>query len=536
MGALTSNHRSGDGYLFFPFNPKFFSTSLNSDTHIAKKPKTSPSSMESSPEHSRSAASRVYRYPDPVNPIPRAVHAPCRVSRFSFCLSSSSSRESRVEKDEEVIDVDGMGNSLSARYDKVEKLKESAIESFRYLKKDEEVIDVDGVVDRGYVSGNSSVEEVVEVVYDGREWQSQEENGKVVVAEHRSDLTNTNSMEKRIESLSLDRKRDGPLHKKLLEDAGRHDPILKSLSSDIEINEKKLAAFQLLHPAKKPQHEVKFRYPSWFWMEDCYMSLICITICAAGCDYIDALESRDVLPDVLREAFVPLTKEEKAEVSLAFSDSSRRKVLATHEDSNIEITGELLKCLRPGAWLNDEVINVYLELLKEREKREPKKFLQCHFFNTFFYKKVGGRNGYDFRSVKRWTSQRKLGYCLLECDKIFVPIHKESHWCLAVINKKDEKFQYLDSLKGIDTQVLKVLARYFVDEVKDKSGKDIDVRSWKQENVEDLPEQKNGSDCGMFMIKYADFYSRDLGLHFKQEDMPYFRQRTAKEILRLKAE
>lgn len=500
MGALTSNHRSGDGYLFFPFNSKFFSTSPNSDTHIAKKPKTSPSSMQSSPEHSRSAASRIYRYPDPVNPIPRAVHAPCRVSRFSFCSSSSSSRESRVEKDEEVIDVDGMGNSLSAQYDKVRKLKESAIGSFRYLKKDEEVIDVDGVVDRGYVSGNSSVEEVVEVVYDGREWRSQEENGKVVVVEHRSDLTNTNSMEKRIESLSLDRKRDGPLHKKLLEDAGRHDTRLKSLSSNIEINEKKLAGFQLLRPAKKPQHE-------------------------------------DVLPDVLLEAFVPLTKEEKADVSLAFSDSSRRKVLATHENSNIEITGELLKCLRPGAWLNDEVINVYFELLKEREKREPKKFLKCHFFNTFFYKKlIGGRNGYDFRSVKRWTSQRKLGYCLLECDKIFVPIHKETHWCLAVINKKDEKFQYLDSLKGIDTQVLKVLARYFVDEVKDRSGKDIDVHSWKQENVEDLPEQKNGSDCGMFMIKYADFYSRDLGLHFKQEDMPYFRQRTAKEILRLKAE
>lgn len=27
----------------------------------------------------------------------------------------------------------------------------------------------------------------------------------------------------------------------------------------------------------------------------------------------------------------------------------------THENSNIEITGELLQCLRPGAWLNDEV-------------------------------------------------------------------------------------------------------------------------------------------------------------------------------------
>nr|XP_016448613.1 PREDICTED: ubiquitin-like-specific protease ESD4 [Nicotiana tabacum] len=83
---------------------------------------------------------------------------------------------------------------------------------------------------------------------------------------------------------------------------------------------------------------------------------------------------------------------------------------------------------------------------------------------------------------------------------------------------------------------LNVQTRYFIDEVKDKNGKDIDVSSWKQEFVVDLPEQENGFDCGMFMLKYADFYSRDIGLCFNQEHMPYFRLRTAKEILRLKAE
>lgn len=31
-------------------------------------------------------------------------------------------------------------------------------------------------------------------------------------------------------------------------------------------------------------------------------------------------------------------------------------ILVTHENSNIEITGEKLRCLRPRAWLNDEVI------------------------------------------------------------------------------------------------------------------------------------------------------------------------------------
>ncbi|MED6106487.1 hypothetical protein PIB30_005117 [Stylosanthes scabra] len=239
---------------------------------------------------------------------------------------------------------------------------------------------------------------------------------------------------------------------------------------------------------------------------------------------------------VVLEPFVPLTKEEEVEVARAF-DADRKKVLVTHYKSNIEISGETFQCLRPGGWLNDQVIDLYLVLLKERERRKANNSLHCHFFSTFFYTKlISGKNGYDFNSIRRWTSQKKLGYSPHECDKLFVPIHQHCHWCLAVINQKEKKFQYLDSLRGRDTQVLKVLARYFVDEVKDKTGKDIDVSSWEKEFVKDLPEQKNGYDCGMFMIKYADFYSRNMGLCFCQGDMPYFRLRTAKEILRLESD
>ena len=100
-------------------------------------------------------------------------------------------------------------------------------------------------------------------------------------------------------------------------------------------------------------------------------------------------------------------------VSLVLSSwFCRKKVLVNHEKSNIIITGDCN--IGDHAWLNDEVIldrwisdqihmyvskislmisllqviNIYLELLKDRERREPKKFLKCHFFNTFFYKKV----------------------------------------------------------------------------------------------------------------------------------------------------
>ncbi|XP_073300513.1 ubiquitin-like-specific protease ESD4 [Primulina huaijiensis] len=152
------------------------------------------------------------------------------------------------------------------------------------------------------------------------------------------------------------------------------------------------------------------------------------------------------------------------------------------------------------------------------------------------FRLISDRGGYNFPPVRRWTVHKKLGYSPLECDKIFVPIHQEIRWCLAVINKKDETFQYLDSLKRVDSQVLNVLARYYVDEVKEKSGKDLNVSSWEREFVKDLPKQENVFDCGVFMLKYANFYCRDVGLCFSQQHMPYFRQRIAKEILKLRAE
>ncbi|CAA7399907.1 unnamed protein product [Spirodela intermedia] len=292
--------------------------------------------------------------------------------------------------------------------------------------------------------------------------------------------------------------RTTPVYKDLLLRARKRDSKLSSLEFEVMLTEKRISEFSIVSKVK-PEED-------------------------------------------LLGPFTPLTDEEEEEVSLALRDCDKfhlrkHEILVLHEGSNIEITRDVIQCLRHGAWLNDEVINLYFELLKEREKREPKKFLKCHFFNTFFYKKLtGGRGSYEFKAVRRWTTQRKLGYGLIECDKIFVPIHKEIHWCLAVIDVKNEKLLYLDSLGGWDRNALGVLARYLVDEVKDKSNRAIDVTSWKQEPVGGLPLQKNGWDCGMFMLKYADFISRGLGLCFQQDNMTYFRKRTAKEILRLRAE
>ncbi|KAK6772750.1 hypothetical protein RDI58_027988 [Solanum bulbocastanum] len=524
MGALTSNRKRGND--FFSSNCK---TPLS---NLSKKLKLSALNP---PLPSKSTVQRFFKYPDPINPIRREVHAPYRKLRFG-----SKQTTSYIVNYKGVLENSGseMGNSPSRKYEETKR------SDFEGLRKDIEVIDIDGDDAKEGVSEDSSIEEVeawgcknsdldiaAAAASNGLEDSSIEElerwgceksdllgqevdddvkildgyDGKdssVLTTGLDDGNLKEESVGKMIESLTMNPTPDSyfyvPLYKKLLGSVDKISDKLKRLQFQIGLNERSLETNRLLRPQKKEEQ---------------------------------------VIEDAISEPFVPLTEEEHDEVSCALSKSNRRKVLVTHESSNIDITGEILQCLRPGAWLNDEVINVYFELLKEREKREPQKFLKCHFFNTFFYKKlISGTGGYNYQSVRRWTSHRKLGYSLLECDKIFVPIHKEIHWCLAVINKKDQKFQYLDSLRGRDSNVLKVLASYFVDEVKDKSGKHIDVSSWKQEFVEDLPEQKNGYDCGVFMIKNVDFYSRDIGLCFNQGDMPYFRMRTAKELLRLKAD
>lgn len=60
--------------------------------------------------------------------------------------------------------------------------------------------------------------------------------------------------------------------------------------------------------------------------------------------------------EVSRELFLPLKEEEDAQVKSAFSVRNRMKVLVLHKNSGIEIRGETLQCLKPCAWLNDDVV------------------------------------------------------------------------------------------------------------------------------------------------------------------------------------
>ena len=93
------------------------------------------------------------------------------------------------------------------------------------------------------------------------------------------------------------------------------------------------------------------------------------------------------------------------------------EVLVTIANADIK-RSDLLR-LSGLNWLNDEVINAYMELLKQRNVRFLEKGEQerMHFFNTFFYARLTS-GGYNYNSVRRWTMQKRIGYSLSECAKV----------------------------------------------------------------------------------------------------------------------
>jgi len=78
----------------------------------------------------------------------------------------------------------------------------------------------------------------------------------------------------------------------------------------------------------------------------------------------------------------------------------------------------------------------------------------------------------------------------------------------------------------------KGLLNYIALEKKERKSEILNKDEWKLENVEDTPQQENGSDCGMFSCKVAEYLSRDAELTFSQENMNYFRERMIYEIIK----
>ncbi|XP_075301775.1 sentrin-specific protease 1 isoform X2 [Opisthocomus hoazin] len=236
-------------------------------------------------------------------------------------------------------------------------------------------------------------------------------------------------------------------------------------------------------------------------------------------------EKEDAKSADSEEEFPEITEEMEKEIKNVFRGGNQDEVLS--EAFRLTITRKDIQTLNNLNWLNDEIINFYMNLLMERSKE--KGLPAVHAFNTFFFTKLKTAG---YQAVKRWTKKVDI----FSVDLLLVPIHLGVHWCLAVVDFRKKTITYYDSMGGINSEACRILLQYLKQESLDKKRKEFDANGWSllSKRSQEIPQQMNGSDCGMFACKYADCITKDKPINFTQQHMPYFRKRMAWEILHRK--
>ncbi|KAI9460237.1 hypothetical protein BJY52DRAFT_289425 [Lactarius psammicola] len=233
-----------------------------------------------------------------------------------------------------------------------------------------------------------------------------------------------------------------------------------------------------------------------------------------------------------------LSPEDDAEVSRLLG---KRGVIA--KVASLQVTDADLSRLRPGTWLNDEIINFYGQLILERSALHPRNksvkngarsekgsILNVHYFNSFFFEKLV-RDGYQKARLAKWTKK----FDLFSKDVALFPInHGNSHWTAAAINFRRRRIESFDSMGVKRQDVFDLLREYVELEHLNKKAKPFDWTGWVDYCPRDTPQQENGYDCGVFTCQFLEALSRgvDSPFNFTQRNMAYLRRRMILEIAR----
>ncbi|XP_037105982.1 sentrin-specific protease 5-like [Syngnathus acus] len=177
---------------------------------------------------------------------------------------------------------------------------------------------------------------------------------------------------------------------------------------------------------------------------------------------------------------------------------------------------EDLGTLEDQNWINDQIINTYGDLIMEAAQHN------VHFFNSFFHKQLDAK-GYE--GVKRWTKKVDLFSKWL----LLIPIHLEIHWSLVSVTMATKTINYFDSQGIVFRHTADNIMKYLQSEAQEKKKTEF-LKGWKIAIIKGIPQQKNDSDCGVFVLEYCRCLSLKKPLLFSQDDMPRIRKRIYKEL------
>lgn len=211
-------------------------------------------------------------------------------------------------------------------------------------------------------------------------------------------------------------------------------------------------------------------------------------------------------------------------IKFAASSYSADREVVKHEHILEKLTFKNLRTLKPGTWLNDEVVNAYLRLVdSDLEACNPR----VRVVNTFFLDQFIKESG-NSAKILRILSRRRIN--VKELDQLFVPINTNNmHWSFLMLDLVKGKATYCDSLSNpsIPSQKeLLGLARML-----QTSRGNAQDEFCKITLHPTFCKQNNLVDCGVFMLKGIDELSRFSRLSFSQADVDYLRHLICFELI-----
>ncbi|EOA38930.1 hypothetical protein CARUB_v10011329mg [Capsella rubella] len=211
-----------------------------------------------------------------------------------------------------------------------------------------------------------------------------------------------------------------------------------------------------------------------------------------------------------------------------------------HGRDLVQVSLKDLKCLSPGEYLTSPVINFYLRFLQHHVFSANETAANCHFFNTFFYKKLteavlykGNDKDAFFVRFRRWWK----GLDLFRKSYIFIPIHEDLHWSLVIICIPDHEDEsgltiiHLDSLGLHPRNLIFNNVKRFLREEWNYLNQDasmdlpISAKVWTDlpnminEAEVQVPQQKNDFDCGLFVLFFIKRFIEEAPQRLKLKDL-----------------
>ena len=161
--------------------------------------------------------------------------------------------------------------------------------------------------------------------------------------------------------------------------------------------------------------------------------------------------------------------------------------LITRIGNNEVIAKHLEPLMEVDGWLNNDIINAYIELLLHSYESK-----HTYILNSFFFTKLRLQG---LQAMKRWIDKMPDFTTL---KRVLIPIHVgENHWTLAEVDLVTKEAKYYNSLPGGLPQDEQQLFLSFL-QVKLPSVKFTFV----QTSTLTVPQQDNNFDCGVFMLSF----------------------------------